>query len=108
MTGVGSPHSQEEVIQIRQALAYKQNSIGTKIYIDHEGTSVTAYAIDTGQVWTHAPSTKHVFVHILEGEVQLKLGNTGLTLVADDGYAIVERSFTLLALKQSKVLVTVL
>jgi quercetin dioxygenase-like cupin family protein len=103
----GAPESQ--VLSIAGLISYQEGAVVSRQIVKAEAGNVTLFAFDAGQELSEHTAPFDALVHVLEGEVQIRISGRPFTLKS--GEAIVmpaNEPHAVKALKPFKMLLTMI
>src|SRR5512142_1221863 len=102
-----APKSQ--VLKLAELVAYQDDSVVSRQITKEDAGNVTLFAFDTGQELSEHTAPFDALVHVLDGEVEVRIAGQPYTL--RDGDAIImpaNQPHSLKALKRFKMLLTMI
>lgn len=102
-----APKSQ--VLQVASLAAYQPGAVVSRQITKTEGGNVTLFAFDAGQELSEHTAPFDALVHVLDGEVQVRISGTAFELKAGDAIIMpANEPHALKALTPFKMLLTML
>ncbi len=102
-----APKSQ--VLKLADLAAYQEDSVVSRQITKEEAGNVTLFAFDAGQELSEHTAPYDALVHVLDGEVDLRLSGKSFTLHAGDAIVMpANEPHALKAVKRFKMLLTMI
>jgi quercetin dioxygenase-like cupin family protein len=98
-----------QVLSIAELISYQEGAVVSRQIVKADAGNVTLFAFDVGQELSEHTAPFDALVHVLEGEVQIRISGKPFTLKS--GEAIVmpaNEPHAVKALKQFKMLLTMI
>ncbi len=102
-----APKSQ--VLKLADLVAYQEDSVVSRQITKEEAGNVTLFAFDTGQELSEHRAPYDALVHVLDGDVEVRISGTPYQLTAGDAIIMPANApHALKAVKRFKMLLTMI